>query len=75
MSEYLNMNQDKIIEFLKYVITFTCIIYGIDWFMSVGYKLLKGADFYALNSQYHFKWTWIGVAVGIAYFRIKSKEK
>ena len=64
------MNQTKIVEFLKYLISASCIIYAIDWFMSVGYKLLKGEDFDALNSQYHFKWTWIGMATIMAYFKI-----
>ncbi len=69
------MNRDQITAFVKSVIILTFTIYAIDWFMSVGYKLLKGADFTTLNSQYHFRWTWIGVAVGIAYFQVRSKEK
>ncbi|MCU0468010.1 MAG: hypothetical protein MUF58_05360 [Arcicella sp.] len=69
------MNKEKIIAFLKHFLVLIFTFYAIDWFMSVGYKLLKGADFTMLNNQYHFKWTWIGVAIGISYFRVKSEEK
>ncbi len=69
------MNKEKAVAFLKHFLILTLIIYAVDWFMSVGYKLLKGADFTTLNNQYHFKWTWIGVAIGISYLRVKSKAK
>ncbi|MDZ7899837.1 MAG: hypothetical protein U5N85_17660 [Arcicella sp.] len=68
------MDKHKIIEFLKLSILTIFLIYFIDWFMVVGYKLLKGANFATLNSQYYFKWTWVGVAVGISYYRVYRKK-
>lgn len=65
---------DKLIEFLKYFITITLIIYFIDWFGSGGYKLLKGVDFETINSQYHIKWTWLGMAVIASFFRVYRKK-